>query len=276
MVIPDSDNDLKEKGSLIGLVWLVLGGVLISWLFVFVLLKSVNVTDEQLFNGVNSLFSALAFGGVIMAILLQRRELILQRRELEETRAVLQKQHDQLEAHTASFVLQNFEETFFSLINLHHTIVNSMTTISTMGMQISGRECFLVLFKELQQEYQELLHSEQIDPKGKDEDSIREEAYLNLYKEKQAVIGHYFRNLYNIVRFVDESQVEDKKLYIRLVRAQLSVFELSLLFYNCLSPPGKGFLCLVEKYTLLKTIEDKDLLKYFHRKHYKSTAFDEA
>lgn len=264
---------MQSKDNSLNILWLVLGGVLLTWCAVVVLCKTAGY--EDLFNGADSLFSALAFGGVIVAIFLQRQELILQRIELKETRAVLQKQHDQLEAHTSSFEKQNFETSFFSLINLHHTIVDSMQTINRMGVQVSGRECFQIIFDELRKTYSELLHSNEVDHKGKDDDSIREEAYLKLYEVKQAVIGHYFRNLYNIVRFVDDSRVENKEFYIRLVRAQLSVFELSLLFYNCISPPGRGFLSLVEKYALLKTVEEKDLLKTFHRKKHKPAAFGE-
>lgn len=43
------------------------------------------------FNVVNSLFSAMAFGGIIWTILLQRQELRLQREELEATREELRK-----------------------------------------------------------------------------------------------------------------------------------------------------------------------------------------
>jgi hypothetical protein len=45
----------------------------------------------EMFGGLNTLFSGLAFAGVIYAILLQRRELRLQRLELELTRNELQR-----------------------------------------------------------------------------------------------------------------------------------------------------------------------------------------
>jgi hypothetical protein len=45
----------------------------------------------DLFGSVNSLFSGLAFAGVIVAILLQREELQLQRQELAQTRKELQR-----------------------------------------------------------------------------------------------------------------------------------------------------------------------------------------
>ena len=52
----------------------------------------------DMFGGLNALFSALAFAGLLYAIALQRNELALQRRELELTRVELHGQKEQLEA----------------------------------------------------------------------------------------------------------------------------------------------------------------------------------
>lgn len=68
-------------------------GVCLAWT-AFVLLserpleKSGQFGDS--FGVLNSLFSGLAFSGVIITILLQRKELALQRTELELTRGVLE------------------------------------------------------------------------------------------------------------------------------------------------------------------------------------------
>ena len=138
--------------------------------------------------------------------------------------------------------------------------------------QLEARECFLYFYKNLQRHYYTKAHKHLSPPEV---EALAETAYLDFYQEKQTAVGHYFRNLYNIVRFVKDSRVEDKHFYIRLVRSQLSVFELSLLFYNCLSSPGRGFKPLVEEFALLKTIDDKDLLNPSHRKYYTPAAFGE-
>lgn len=91
-------------------------------------------------------------------------------------------------------------------------------------------------------------------------------------------MGHYFRNLYHIVKFVDNSDLENKKTYTNFVRAQLSSFELVLIFYNCLSDKGsEKFKPLVEEYSLLKNMNtdlvfnQKHLNEYCH-KAYKTSA----
>jgi len=78
-----------------------------------------------------------------------------------------------------------------------------------------------------------------------------------------AELGHYFRHLYHIVKFVDNNSYfslskKEKYLkeydYIKILRAQLSNSELVLLSLNALSENGTKFKPLIEKYELLKNI----------------------
>ncbi|PFD84328.1 hypothetical protein CN275_26570 [Bacillus anthracis] len=85
--------------------------------------------------------------------------------------------------------------------------------------------------------------------------SLKYSAYERLYKEHENVIGHYYRNLYRIVKLIQnntfdsESQErdnEEKRQYRGILRAQLSSFELLMLFYNIsYSEKGKKFKELV-------------------------------
>lgn len=65
----------------------------ISWIFVVDLIPDPSGRSAfgDMFGAVNSLFSGLAFAGVIYAILLQRKELKMQRQELKMTRRELRK-----------------------------------------------------------------------------------------------------------------------------------------------------------------------------------------
>ena len=75
-------------------------------------------TFGDMFGGVNTLFSGLAFAGVIYAIFLQRKELELQREELVQTREELKGQKLMLKAQNETLRKQNFEDTFFQLLRL--------------------------------------------------------------------------------------------------------------------------------------------------------------
>lgn len=78
----------------------------------------------DMFGAVNALFSGLAFGCLIIALFLQRvelmhqrKELELQRNELELTRKEIAGQKEQLHAQDQTLKKQNFEHSFFQLLN---------------------------------------------------------------------------------------------------------------------------------------------------------------
>lgn len=188
----------------------------------------------------------------------QVEEFRLQREELEETRKVYLEQ-----AKTQS--LQRFESTFFQMLNLHHTLVNSMI-LRDHGRK--GRDCFETLYNFISKEY-ELIQT------GDDADVIT--CYTTVFKDNQEALGHYFRNLYHILKFIKQSNVLDKKTYVGLVRAQLSHYELILLFYNGLSGYGiQKAKPLIEQFGLLKNLTWLDVMggKDIIRK-YKPSAYGE-
>ena len=227
----------------------------------------------DMFGAVNALFSGLAFAGVIWAIILQKQELELQRKELEATRAELEGQRKQLEAQDRTLQKQNFESSFFQLLSFHNEIVNSLKTQSWKGDDVEGRICFYFFLEELRLIYNPYPKtSSQID----DIKGIYEQ-FLGRY---QSSIGHYFRYLYNTIKFVDRHEFikkfKDKKAYTNLIRAQLSSNELGLLFYNCLSDQGAKFKDLVEKYALLEGMDFRKLFDEKHRSLYAESAYGES
>ncbi|WP_242321381.1 putative phage abortive infection protein [Bacillus cereus group sp. BfR-BA-01312] len=84
---------------------------------------------------------------------------------------------------------------------------------------------------------------------------LKREAYESLYKKHENIIGHYYRNLYRIVKLIQNTTFnkeskkrdnEEKRMYRGILRAQLSSFELLMLFYNIsYSEKGKKFKELV-------------------------------
>lgn len=79
---------------------------------------------------------------------------------------------------------------------------------------------------------------------------MKKSTYEKIYTQKEEQIGHYYRNLYRIVRFIEDEQFsnnskeneKEKKKYIGILRAQLSSMELLMLFYNVVySKKGEKF-----------------------------------
>lgn len=228
-------------------------------------------TYGDMFGVVNALFSGLAFGGVIIAILLQRAELKLQRLELQQTRKELHGQKEQMEQQTATLRKQNAENTFFQLLELHNDITNDIDLVSKTRVITKGRDCFRVFYER----FSTIWAADNDRHRGDNEGDRINLTYLTYFQRNQSEFGHYFRSLYNIVKFVDGCDLQDKRLYTNLVRAQLSSNELLLLFYNCLSDVGRAkFKPLVEKYSLLKTLPSDKLLNIEHQNEYQKSAFE--
>ena len=209
------------------------------------------------FEAVNALFSGLAFACLLLALLLQRQELVLQRKELRQTRMQLKGQKEQLTLQNVTMKKQAFESTFFQLLSLHNDIVRSLD-LSRLGQGPKhGRDCFELLYRKLRN------HGSN-PPTHVLDKSTRERwsgIYLAFFRDFQGEVGHYFRNLYHIIRFVDRAdglRDDERRLYTTLVRAQLSAYELVLLFYNCLTEElGAGkFEQLVHRYALLENLSE--------------------
>lgn len=226
----------------------------------------------DMFGAINALFSGLAFAGVLYAILLQRTDLKLQRHEFELSRAEMAAQREQLVLQNATLRLQSFENTFFQLLRLHNDIVNSIDLVreGTGEVTTRGRDCFRVFYTSFRVRWLE----QRTQDAGSDEPERIRRTYLNFNAEVEPEAGHYFLTLYNILKYVDRSGVADKKHYTNLVRAQLSSYEVVLLFYSCLSERGTAkFKPIVERYALLKMLPRDELLDPGHVALYDPTAF---
>jgi len=204
----------------------------------------------DIFGFANSIFSASAFAAFIVTVWMQKHELKQQREELEMTRGVLEKQQEEMANQNESLGRQRFENTFFRMLELHENIVSG---IEMTNRGVAGRTALASLVGTL---------FNQITAKQKNKNISfvdMTEIYDNWYIAYESRIGHYFRTLYNIIRYVDEFGGDDRLVYSRLVRAQLSSHELQLLLFNCLGEHGKKkFKPLVEKYALLKHVSKSD------------------
>lgn len=208
-------------------------------------------------GAINALFSGLAFAGVIITILIQNYD---SKKESESSNRI------------------RFENIFFQMLSLQQEIVNELSysedvdenikdekgkllAYRKVKEHISGRELFTYFYENKQfitedednrkivvNGLRELFQTEK-------DKSIYEEIVIPTY------FDHYFRHLYRIVKFVDQTPFLPKDdfntryNYIGILRSQLSKNELIFLFYNGLSSYGsEKFKGLIEKYAMLKNI----------------------
>lgn len=275
-----SKNSNKVKTEKLNKFYLLGFIVVILWVVSIALIYFIigdNWSDRasfgDSFGAINSLYSGLALAGIIYTILLQRNELGLQREELTATRIEFEKQNETL-------VFQRFENTFFNMLSIHHSIVSSID-VEVNPLIIEHVNGEINLRKENRKNKSGI-----VDLKGRDvfqrhyETLIRlfnfddNQPYIILYEQLfdyyQSDLGHYFRNVYRIIKLVDETKFSDDEnvnykiaySYTSILRAQLSDYELVLLCFNGLSKYGSQKLKpLLEKYAMLKNLKI-DLLHY--------------
>ncbi len=185
----------------------------------------------------------------------------------------IQIQHKELSETSETLKLQNFETTFFNMINLHNEIIKNLlliklnkkrmtingedravyaigdTAVEVEEDQVySGKRVLSKLFEILNIFIRDCINSNQSDPKN---------LYRAFLLEFHEIIDHYFRNIYHILKFIDKDQnLEKKKFYTNILRAQLSNYELALILMNSLyyDDDEKKLFKLLVKYEFMEPL----------------------
>lgn len=242
------------------------------------------------FGAFNALFSGLALVGVIVAIYLQGLE-------LKETQKELRGQKNELVIQNSTSKRDRFESTFFSMSTMHRKIIDELNTgmsntqmtrissfYNSLNIPWDDRAFFSIKTRDK-------LTSQNFDDRLK---KIR--TVISEY-DPNGLLDSYFRYLYRIILFVDDydvsniiqepeldgeikrkytefDEIEFKSKYIDILRAQLSSYELALVFYNCLNPEYVNFKFLCIKYRLFDNIRLANLKAPFDIFFYPSKAVD--
>lgn len=207
------------------------------------------------FGGVlNPILTFLTFMGLLITI-------VIQQTELRESRRELKRSADALSEQVSSTKRQSFESTFFQMLSAHSGILESIDLVDDKGKVTKGRDCFVVFYRRLTKSYKDRLDRNYKGGKGA---MALHYGYREFWNMHRLELGHYFRFLYNILRFVKESGYSDGP-YIRLIRAQLSDQELLIIFYNCIaSEHGSRFKTLAEEFALFDNMPDVRVLSKKH------------
>lgn len=193
----------------------------------------------DVYGSLNTLFSGFAFSGVIITILMQSAD-------LRSTREEMKGQGLQFKQQTEAMQKQVFESSFFSMMNLHNTI----------SSDLRNKNKFEAIFFTLVHIAQSPSHRS-----NKMSEHLNNIYYVFM-KHEYFNIGHYFRYIYQVMKFIHSSGLEkdDKFVYMNILRAQLSNYELVLLFVNCQCyERSEKFKKLVEEYAFFEHIYDADL-----------------
>lgn len=225
------------------------------------------------------ILSMLAFFALVYTIFLQEQQLSLARATLkaaDEDKELTRKQLDTaigtqgqtviaLERQLETSREQAAVATFFEMVRLHHEIVSGIT----YG-EAKGRDALLRYF--------EIPFRQLYDRNTMTVGMTRQQFDANVADQFQHShsnsFGHYFRNLYRIYKFVDENDaIKNKTSLTGIIRAQLTLSELGLIFYNGISSGGTKFKPLLEKYAVFESFNKNGLLSPDSRNDYEPAAW---
>lgn len=219
----------------------------------------------EYFGGVaGSTFALFALVSLLITLHVQTRELRLSSDALASSAKALTDQN-------SSIKHQSFESRLFRMLSLHHEIVNGIQLRRKGAVTAEGRDALNALHRRMLLALGRVVRGDYVD----ELEGIRTE-YDNFYALNSHKLAHYFRNLYRIIKFIDNSSIESRSDYIGLARAQLSNQELGLLFYNCLAARGARMKRFAEAYVLFDNLEDNALASATHKGYFDSAAFGNA
>lgn len=183
-------------------------------------------------------FGALAFAGVIAAILMQKRELELQREELDETQRILEKQNTQMAAQVETLGRQTFENTFFQALRFHRELIPTLHGRPQRALKDStrrGDELYvgvsaLTCAADVAVGLAAKLRTEH---PHTDPSSQASGVFYKTCADFNCDLTAYFESLKQLLLLVDGAPVVNKDPYVGIIRAQLSKAEIILvLFYG--------------------------------------------
>lgn len=230
----------------------------------------------------NPILSFLSLIALLLTIVLQSKELESTRIELKRSASAQENTEKILNEQSKTLARQQFESTFFSLLDQHNKVLESLTTRPDGNSYTKLIEVIEWVFIK----------------GGGATDLVSAKKAL---EEKNTYCGHYFRILYQLLKFVatnapgstlgpafeaDKIQSQeltaDEKMYSNMVRSFLSYDVTQLLSINCYCKDPKNtywrYKLLVERYSFFEHMpfeinnkENKILLETI--KSYERSAF---
>jgi hypothetical protein len=184
------------------------------------------------FGVLTSLFTGLAFAGLLTTIYLQRSELQLNRRELEETRKEFRLQSE-------TFHRQRFEDAFYQMLALYK---ENLRELSIRPHEPDAKRIFgIEALNYLNTKFQKAWAAHRLNAFPTEDDRRIEYLYL-LASTVQSVYvrqTRYVETLANVLILIDEdcTPIDRRPFFWRVVASQLTAYELTYLFYQAFVAP---------------------------------------
>lgn len=212
--------------------------------------KSLDVSAKlgDTFGAFSALMAAVAAVGAILA--------------LYEQRAAVQRQ-----MFTATFVGM-MERLQHTVQDTDYFVVKSVRrgeyVDQTIEKSQSGRNAFYEFSQELRLYIEANLRP---DMNYQEKVGLILMLYTDFYSENKDSLGHFFRQVYHIAKFIDDSDDQEAERFSKLLRASLTNAQLLLIAYNSICGEGRVKFChLISDQSLLHNLSfEKDDLGRLER-----------
>jgi len=201
-----------------------------------------NAFGDYMGGTLNPLLAFLSLIALLTTIKIQSKELRATTTEMRNSSTALQEQ-------SQSIKLQNFENTFFKMIDVHNSIISdvaleklervgSLNDVYFLGVTIRLNENEDVTKRKTIEQLLDILTK--YNRRSHQDHKTNYDRFHNYYEDK---IGHYFGFIYQVLILIrdaeENKQIEDSKKYAHLYRSLFSKSELALLAHHCLGSIGE-------------------------------------
>ncbi len=160
-----------------------------------------------------------------------------------------------------------FEDTLFKMFGMQRELVRDSRAAVNGAIQVG-----LELFRHIVQ-HQQVCHRAEDGAHDVRQGPLHVIIANRTFDDFQDVLGNYFHNLYHVIAHIDRHRGLDRRLYAKMVCAQLSTPELVLVFYHGLTHRGHKLKTVIERYGLLQDLPPDQLIKPEHWNLYALSAY---
>ncbi len=264
---------------------LALGSVALGVYVCYLFIKKLNAMQESIWEDHNLLGMAgefiggtvgpiWALAGVILfflALVYQKKELELQRIELQEGRKIMESQ-------SRTIAIQQFENTFFQLLNFHIQASDQIRSTVTATNRKKGNP-FDHFYDAFKKETSTLKRRKKTDTgAAKPADDVSfEHCFLAVYEGFKNTFQHYLENYKTLLLFVDNKS-EDPEFYYDILKSHFTEQEVLIHFYYVLlGAKTPRLLLLANEYQLFEKLNQRAVTDVdpYHLDKLKAAAYDE-
>ena len=196
------------------------------------------------------------------ALAKQIEEFEKQKEELALTRIVYEQQYKTMKEQEHTMKIQQFESSFYAFLNVYIAIKNELNNND------EEKDFFKTIFLKLNGSVDvELINESPLNCH-----KIIEKKYVDLFLHNKGRLSHYFKTIYRLLKIIDSSlslSNQEKMFYAKIIRSQLTDYELLIMYYNYHSVYANKSTVLIYKYNILKHIHPLSKIEF--RKKYNIT-----